>query len=196
MQRVQIAVKVLNTERPRGTITELAEEYAVTRQTVYNIGSAGEQVLLEGLEPGPHGPQPQESTIQVDRNRLVRGALVLAGEGVSQRGVPRCLSEMLDTQLSPSWVNGELAKAEAAATTVNANWHPAGGETLAGDEIYANGLPNLLVVGNASLYIYALTRQPDCDGDTWGCVLLDAPPRRNLPVTRAKAWKRGRSEPR
>ena len=176
MQRVQIAIKVLNTERPRGTITELAEEYAVTRQTVYNIGSAGEQVLLDGLAPGPHGPQPQESTIQVDRNRLVRGALVLAGEGVSQRGVPRCLAELLDTKLSPSWVNGELAKAEAAATTVNANWHPAGGETLAGDEIYANGLPNLLVVGNDSLSIYALTRQPDCEGDTWGCVLLDAPP--------------------
>jgi hypothetical protein len=33
----------------------------------------------------------------------------------------------------------------------------------------------LLVVGNESLYIYALTRQPDCDGDTWGCVLLEAP---------------------
>jgi hypothetical protein len=24
------------------------------------------------------------------------------------------------------------------------------------------------------LYIYALTRQPECDGDTWGCVLLEA----------------------
>jgi hypothetical protein len=175
MQRAQIAIKVLNTERPRGVITQLSEEYAVTRQTIYAIGNAGERVLLEGLEPGSHGPQPQERTIQVDRNRLVRGAVVLAGEGVSQRGVPRCLSEMLDIELSPSWVNGELAKAEAAAATINADWQPAVGETLSGDEIYANGLPNLLVVGNDSLYIYALTRQPDCDGDTWGCVLLDAP---------------------
>ena len=48
-------------------------------------------------------------------------------------------------------------------------------ETLSGDEIYSNGSPNLLVVGNDSLYIYALTRQPGCDGETWGCVLLEAP---------------------
>ncbi|HNT77086.1 MAG TPA: hypothetical protein PKH77_18910 [Anaerolineae bacterium] len=175
MQRAQIAIEVLNTERPRGTITRLAEEYAVTRQTIYEIGDAGERVLLAGLAPEPHGPQPRERTIHVDRNRLVRSVVALTSAGVSQRGVPRCLAELLDTELSPSWVNGELAKAEAAATTVNAGWHPAVGETLAGDEIYANGLPNLLVVGNDLLYIYALTRQPECDGDTWGCVLLDAP---------------------
>jgi hypothetical protein len=48
-------------------------------------------------------------------------------------------------------------------------------ETLSGDEIYSNGRPNLLVVGNDSLYIYALTRQPTCDGDTWGIVLLEGP---------------------
>jgi hypothetical protein len=28
-------------------------------------------------------------------------------------------------------------------------------------------------VGNDSLYIYALTRQWACDGETWGCVLLE-----------------------
>jgi hypothetical protein len=175
VQRAQIAIRVLNSDRPRGTITQLAEEYAVSRQTIYEIGEAGEQVLIDGLEPGPHGPQPREKTINVDRNRLTRSAVVLTGEGVSQRGIPRCLSEMLDTDLSPSWVNGELAKVEMAATAVNADWQPAVGETLSGDEIYSNDSPNLLVVGNDSLYIYALTRQPDCDGDTWGCVLLDTP---------------------
>lgn len=153
----------------------MAEAYEVSRQTIYDIGAAGEQVLLAGLVPGPHGPQLCEKTIRVDRNRLARSAVVLTGEGVSQRGIARCLAEMLDTALSPSWVNGELAQVEAAATTVNASWQPAVNETLAGDEIYANGLPNLLLVGNDSLYIYALTRQAACDGDTWGCVLLDAP---------------------
>jgi len=174
-ERAQIAIAVLNDDRGWGTVTDFAAEYAISRQTVYKIAAAGEQVLIDGLEPGPHGPQPREKTICVDRNRLVRGAVVLTGEGVSQRGVPRCLSEMLDTDLSPSWVNGELAKVEAAAVTVNAAWQPAVNETLSGDEIYSNDSPNLLVVGNDSLYIYALTRQPDCDGDTWGCVLLDAP---------------------
>jgi hypothetical protein len=72
-------------------------------------------------------------------------------------------------------VNKELAKLERRATLVNEAWQPTVAETLSGDEIYSNGQPNLLVVGNDSLYIYTLTRQPDCDGDTWGCVLLEAP---------------------
>jgi hypothetical protein len=153
----------------------LAEQYSISRQTIYDIADAGEQVLTAGLKPGPHGPQPKEKAIRVDRNRLTRGVVVLAEAGVSQRDTAGCLAEMLDTRLSPGWVNGELAKMEKAAAAVNKHWQPAVDETLSGDEIYSNGAPNLLVVGNDSLYIYALTRQPESDGETWGCVLLDAP---------------------
>ena len=174
-QRAQIAIEVLYSHRQWGTVTKLAEKYGISRQTVYDIADAGKQVLFTGLKPGPHGPQPREKGIQVDRNRLTRGVVVLAGAGVSQRDAVNCLAEMLDTRLSPSWVNAELAKAEKAATVVNERWQPAVDETLSGDEIYSNGAPNLLVVGNDSLYIYALTRQPASDGETWGCVLLDTP---------------------
>ena len=174
-QRAQIAVEVLYPHRRWGTVTNLAEKYNISRQTVYDIGDAGEQVLATGLKPGPHGPHPREKVIQVDRNRLMRGVVVLAGAGVSQRDTAGCLAEMLDTRLSPSWVNAELAKAEKAAAAVNERWQPAVDETLSGDEIYSNGAPNLLVVGNDSLYIYALTRQPMSDGETWGCVLLETP---------------------
>ncbi len=72
-------------------------------------------------------------------------------------------------------MNGELAQVEKRASQVNAQWQPKVAETLSGDEIYSNGSPNLLVVGNDSLYIYALTQQPSCDGETWGCVLLETP---------------------
>jgi hypothetical protein len=188
-ERAQIAIAVLNDGRDWGTVANFAAEYAISRQTVYNIAAAGERVLIDGLEPGPHGPQPREKTICVDRNRLVRGAVVLTGEGVSQRGVPRCLSEMLDTGLSPSWVNGELAKAEAAAATVNAAWQPAVDETLSGDEIYSNDSPNLLVVGNDSLYIYALTGSQIAmaiRGDVF-CWMPQT--RLSLPATRARVWK-------
>jgi hypothetical protein len=193
-QRAQISVEVLNSKRAWGTVTNLATEYAISRQMVYEIAAKGERVLTEGLEPEPHGPQPKEKTIFVDRNRLVRGAVVLTGEGVGQRGIPRCLAEMLDTELSPSWVNGELAKAEKAAATVNESWQPAVNEMLSGDEIYSNGSPNLLVVGNDSLYIYALTRQPECDGDTWGCVLLDSPDTPQFASDAGKSLKAGVKE--
>lgn len=174
-QRAQISIEVLASNREWGRVVELAESYDVSRKTIYEIAGKGNQVLVAGLEPGPHGPQQAEKLIKVDRNRLVRGSVVLTAVGVSQRDVTICLEELLDTARSPSWVNGELAQVEEAAAAVNEAWHPQIEETLAGDEIYANGQPNLLVVGNDSLYIYALSRQPDCDGETWGCTLLDGP---------------------
>ena len=174
-QRAQIAITVLGSARRHGVMKELSQNYAVSRQTVYDIAAKGWQVLQQGLQPGPHGPHWAEKTITVDANRLRRGSVVLTEVGVSQREVEVCLGELLDTTPSLGWVNGVLSQAEVAAAEVNQRWQPQIGETLAGDEIYANGQPNLLVVGNDSLYIYALSRQPDCAGETWGCTLLDGP---------------------
>jgi hypothetical protein len=173
--RAQIALRVLSPDRRRGEISELASEHKVSRQTIYEIGKAGRRVLETYLVAGPHGPQPAEKAIWVDCNRLVRGSVVLTQAGVSQRDIVDCLDALLDTGVSPSWVNGQLARLEAAAGRINATWCPVAKETLAGDEIYSSGEPNLLVIGNESLYIYALTRQAECDGETWACVLWDSP---------------------
>lgn len=170
-----MAIEVLSSGRQWGKVSELAETYAVSRKTVYDIAVKGEQVLLAGLQPGPHGPSLSEKVIWVDRNRLVRGSVVLSEVGVSQRDVTLCLSELLDTELSSSWVNAKLAEVERVAAAVNQAWQPQVEESLSGDEIYANGQPNLLLVGNDSLYVYALSRQSSCDGETWGCLLLEGP---------------------
>lgn len=174
-QRAQIAIEALSPHRAWGTIARLKREHGVSRQTIYKIAAAGRQVLMTHLRPGPHGPHASGVTLQVGRHRLARGSVVLTEVGVSQWDIPLCLSELLDTRVSASWVNAELAKVEPVAAQINAQWRPAVDEVLSGDEIYSNGWPNLLVVGNDSLYIYALTRQPECDGETWGCVLLEAP---------------------
>jgi hypothetical protein len=174
-QRAQIAIEVLSPHRLWGTVSSLADKHEISRQTVYEIAATGNRVLVAGMKPMPHGPPPTEKVVWVDRNRLVRGMVALTEAGVSQRDVSFCLEELLDTTLSPSWVNAELAQVETTAGVVNAQWQPTVVETLSGDEIYSSGSPNLLVVGNDSLYIYALTRQPGCDGETWGCVLLETP---------------------
>lgn len=174
-QRAQIAITMMVSDRLHGTASQLASSYAVSRQTIYNLAAKGQEVLRQGMQPGPHGPHWGEKTITVNANRLKRGSVVLTEAGVSQRDVGMCLGELLDTTPSLGWVNGVLSQVEAAAAEVNQSWQPQIGESLSGDEIYANGQPNLLVVGNDSLYIYALSRQPDCDGETWGCTLLDGP---------------------
>lgn len=174
-ERAQIAMEMLASNRPYGKVTELAQQYQVSRQTLYVIKNKGQAVLINGLEPGPHGAVIKEKQVQVNRARVERSTVVLTQHWVSQRDIPACLEVMLETRPSASWVNQHLAQCEAQAAAINQAWQPQVDETLSGDEIYSNGQPNLLVIGNDSLYIYALTRQASCDGEMWGCVLLDSP---------------------
>lgn len=174
-ERAQIAMEVMPSYRPYGAVTRLAREHRVSRQTIYTISAAGRDILVEHMVPGPHGPHPKEKAVRVDRNRLERSAVVLTEAGVSQRDIGKCCEALLDTHVSASWVNAELAKREALAAQVHLSWKPSKPETLSGDEIYSHGNPNLMVIGNDTLYIYALTRQAACDGETWACVLWDTP---------------------
>lgn len=122
-------------KREWGKVSELAQSYQVTRKTIYEVAQKGQAVLAAGMEPSPPGPQVQEKMIKVDRNRLVRGSVVLSEVGVSQRDVVMCLEEMLDTRRSVGWVNGELEQVQQAAAAVNESWQPRLEETLSGDEI-------------------------------------------------------------
>lgn len=174
-ERAQIAMEAMPTSRPHGTVTKLSRAYEVSRQTIYKISERGRAILLQHMEPKPHGPQVVEKVVKVNRERLARSAVVLTEVGVSQRDLGKCCEALLDTAVSAPWVNAELAKREELAAQVNRSWKPTKVETLSGDEIYSNGSPNLMVVGNETLYIHALTRQASCDGETWACVLLDLP---------------------
>ena len=175
MERAQIAIEVMPDKHEYGEVIQLARKYDVSRQTIYKIAQAGKELLIRGMEPGQHGRSVEGKAILVTKDRLERAAVVLTRFGVSQRDIPICTEEMLDKRISPSWITAQLAKKEAMAASINQKWKPEINETLSGDEIYSNGSPNLLVIGNDSLYIYTLMRQPTCDGDTWGCVLLDSP---------------------
>lgn len=174
--RMHIGAAMLAPNRTRGEASQIARQYAMSRQTVYDIAAKTKKLLLNGLLPGRHGPQPQETVVRVDRQHLVRSTLVLSEASVSQRHIQGCLEEIPGSKVSLGWVNGRLAELEAQAAQVNRSWHPSVGEGLAGDELFAYGQPHLLVVGNDSLFIYALTQQPQRDGETWGCLLLDLPP--------------------
>lgn len=174
-QRVQIAIEMMSPHRSRGRVQQLAETYRLSRQALYDLAAKGQSILQREMEPGAHGPQVGGQTIAVTKDRLCRGVLTLSGGGLSQRDVVICLGDLLDTSVSLGWVNGEVARLETRAVQVMADWRPSRHESLSGDEIFSHGQPNLLVVGNESLYIYALSRQEDRDGDSWGCILLDMP---------------------
>lgn len=174
-QRTQIALAILSPQRCYGEVTHLANRYHLSRKSIYAIANKAYEVLLKLLEPEAHGPQAKETAIKVGRNRVVRAVGRLTLAGVSQRNVVDCVAEMLDTSVSLGWVNGRIAELEKAAASWNQHQHPDIGESLSGDELYANGQPNLMVIGNESLYIYALSRQASCDGETWASILRCLP---------------------
>lgn len=114
-ERAEIAMEVLPRSRPHGTVTRLAREYDVSRQTIYTISGVGREVLLRNMAPGAHRPQAAEKVVLVNRDRLARSAVVLTYAGVSQRDIGKCCDALLDTTVSAAWVNAELAKREALA---------------------------------------------------------------------------------
>ena len=170
MERAQIAIEMLPSYRAYGTVTQLKQKYEISRQAIYKIAEKGKELLSHGMEPGGHGARIVEKSVRVSREHIERSTVVLTAAGVNERDIPICLEELLATHLSSSWVNAQLVKVEKKAGQINREWQPKAEETLSGDEIYSNGKPNLMLVGNESLYIYALTRQPSCDGDIPGVV--------------------------
>ena len=98
-QRKQIVLEVLSPQRAWGTVSKLATQYGISRETIYTLAAQGERVLLGGLEPQRHGPPASEKIVAVNRNRVVRGVVALTEVGVSQRDVAFCLAELLDLSL-------------------------------------------------------------------------------------------------
>ena len=85
VDRMQMGITVLSSQRDWGAISQFAQKYALSRQAVYAIGAQVKRVLLNHLQPGPHGPHPAAPVIRVDRNRLLRSALVLTDVGEPTR---------------------------------------------------------------------------------------------------------------
>jgi len=171
--RVAIGLAVLSPGQSYGALTKLAKSFHLSRQAVYDMTKKLQDGIVTLMNPGQHGAVA--ATPKMDVNRIKRMTVVLCECGVSQRGTQKCLSEGLDVKLSLGWVNKTLQEAERNAAMVNDAQKPTKIESLSGDEIYSQGQPNLLLVGNESMYVYELTRQSDCTGETWGCVLLEHP---------------------
>ena len=82
--RLPVVLDVLSPGRRFGTVTRLAHELSVSRQTIYTMAAKAKAGLEALLTPGQHGPAAQ--TTRVDANRVKRMTVVLCACGVSQRG--------------------------------------------------------------------------------------------------------------
>lgn len=68
---------MLTSYRLYGKVTELAQQYQFSRQSLYVIRNKCQAVLMKGLEPGPHGAVIKEKQGQVNLARVEWSTVVL-----------------------------------------------------------------------------------------------------------------------
>jgi hypothetical protein len=190
--RISVAQRVYDPERSWGTITRMAEEYALSRQSIYDI--AGRTRSL--FEPRPPGPTRcvgqllpchneewigfQETSSQGsaadDPHRLILTALFPGG--VPLRPTQELLEEAQKHRpaLGALWniVDQEGAKALHILSQVDYADATQDAILISMDETFFDGRPFLLVVDPTSLAICGFYVPPDGDrsSDTWEPLVL------------------------
>jgi len=170
--RITIATHMLMPERPYGQASQLARQYQVSRQTVYDLAAKARHALETALTPRS-GPTPSGTTLTVTSVRLERAVVTLSLLGVSERDSLIALDELLDTRRSVGYIAQVLRRAEQLAAARNLKLTPSLSGLVAADEIFRHAQPILGVVHPASLYLVDLRLTAQRDGDTWGYELLD-----------------------
>ena len=172
--RFDIAVQMLDPSRPWGLVTQLAEEYQVSRKFLYQQRDKAGTVLLTALSAQPPGPKPASGMLAVDTDHLRRSIVTLAtAMPGSIRNIQACLELVLETHRSIGFISQTLKQAGEAASQQNRQLalpHPVLGEA---DEIFQGRNPCLTVVDGHSFAVLYLSPHAQRDATTWGVSFLD-----------------------
>lgn len=202
--RLRIAQRFYAPDRPWGTVSSLAQEYALSRQSIYDI-TQRVAVLFAPRKPGPV-PKPRcpadlsgsplsataESRTPAEEKRL-RNRLILTA--TFPGGVPlRPLAEILKTALvsecseTTMWRIINQAGGEAAQILEDVDYATIFLPTVmvAIDETYFNGQPILFVVEPLSLAIcgFRVPADQDCSSATWVDCLQTLKGDQHLPIVK------------
>jgi hypothetical protein len=155
------------------TITELSEQFGVSRKFIYQQAATATQALQEAF-----GPLADDDAVlfhvPVTKSWLRQAILGLVLECHSSfRGVVEFCRDLLDYPLSVGTVHNVVQAAVAAALEHNQRQDLAGVRIGAHDEIFQVGLPVLVGVDVFSTYCYLLSPEEHRDGDTWGVRILE-----------------------
>ena len=195
--RLQIAARFWDPERSWGTVTQLAQKYGTSRETIYQIAYRAQRGLSAAL-PGPkfRPPQilscPNDAPPQVTPSDHVRERIILTSvfpAGVTMRPLEEILNEVpainscSDTTI---WriINQAGQKADQILSEVDYQQINLPLVFVAVDETFFNGYPILFVVEPISLSICAYYIPPDKDrsADNWSCLLQLVKKEQNLNI--------------
>jgi hypothetical protein len=163
-QRAQWVSLLIAQQGSYGTVSQLAEQVEVSRQTLYTWKAKGQKALQAAFEP-----QEREGS-----KPLERAVLTLLVEGhASYRGIAACLAELVGVQVSLGTLTAIVQQAGERALHWLAEHAPTSERGLALDELYSSqrGQAYLSVVDVQSAAVWATTSPVAVDGESWTLLL-------------------------
>lgn len=152
-----------------GTVSGLAQQYRVSRQTLYTWAQRGRRALEAVFTPPP---PPVVVTPLLERQILT---LLVEGHA-SIRGIAACLATVGPQEVSVGTISAVLDTAGQRALAVLRREVPPGTRAVALDEIYGRDRRGayLDMVDVHSGAVWAAAGPLPVDGETWTLVLWDA----------------------
>jgi hypothetical protein len=169
-QRQQIGLQALAGTQ---TVTDLADDFGVSRKFVYQQSAIANRVLDDGFAPRT---QDGEVLFQLPVTKqwlrqLTLGLVLICHSPL--RGVVELLRDVFDHHISLGTVFNII---QAAITPARQHNHAQDLSRIrvgAHDEIFQAGQPVLVGVDPRSSYCYLVSREDHRDADTWGIRLLE-----------------------
>ena len=171
--RIGLASAMLDPERGRGQVTELARRYGVSRKFLYELKAKGQAALAVGLEGQKPGPKAPSREIHVNRAYLRRAVMILSVLPPSIRNLRTAIELLFGQHCGLGFIEQTLQQAGECARGENQKLQPAQPIQAELDEIFQTRHPCLTLIDGASALLLNLAPQTECDATTWGVTLLD-----------------------
>jgi len=170
-QRQDLALQALAGKQ---SITELADEFDVSRKFVYRQNAIAAHALVNAFNPPPHDDDVlfHLPVTKAWLRQLTLGLVLICHSPL--RGVVELLRDVFDYDTSLGTVFNTVQSAVAPARQHEHAQDLRGIRVGAHDEIFQAGQPVLVGVDALSSYCYLLSREENRDADTWAIRLFEA----------------------
>ena len=160
--------------QPHGDISSFADEYGISRKTLYHARGVATQALQSLVS---NAEQPDViTTVGVDAVQLRRTIVALACTAPNSI---RAIEEQLPLiypgcRVSYGYIQGVIIEAQQNASQFNLGVCLSKIRNIAIDEMFSQGKPVLAGIDLDSGYLCSLSLEATRDGDTWARVLEQA----------------------
>ena len=152
----------------RGGMTRTAEEFEVSRPTVYVHLRTGEQALEAAFTTPINPKEKLYAEVKVDRRQLERALIAMRVEGPNSiRDIVEIQREVYGKHLSFGTIQAILAEAECKAEAFNDSVDLSPISHVALDEMFSQQTPVLGGIDLKCGYTFLLDKSPGRSGDDW-----------------------------